>query len=364
MRKIILFGGSFDPIHNGHIDMARRAKEAINADEVIFILAKNPRWKSPTSDVQARLDMLRLAVQKVNGFSISLYEVDSDAAINYTIDTVKHFRDVYPNAELYDLIGFDEVALFPQWKDAEELTKIVHLLDYGRTNFPLDKEIVTQYQMTLVEGPVNDAASNQIRELKQAKTPVEVLDYIAQNGLYYMKTIRRYINGRRLEHSLSVARLAYSIAEHNGLDASRAYIAGILHDIGKEESHAEKMELLKAYYSNPEELPTFSYHQFAGALIAEKEFGISDPEIIDAIRYHATGKADMKPLGMIIYAADKIEPTRGFDSKALIESCLADYKQGFLNVLQANRDFLIGKKKDIYNPLTQACMSMYLGEHQ
>ncbi len=361
MRKIILFGGSFDPIHLGHLDMAKVAKNAVNADEVIFILAKHPRWKSPGVDVNARLDMLRLAVQKVNGFSISLYEVDSDAEINYTIDTVLHFREVYPTAELFYLIGFDEVALFPKWKEPEKLSQTVHLLAYGRPGYPLDKTIVDQYHMTLVEGDMCDAASHDIRSLKQAKAPFEVLDYITRHGLYFMKTIKNYIDGRRLEHSVSVAKLAYAIAESNGIDPGKAFIAGLLHDIGKEENHADKVELLKKYYSDPEKLPSFSFHQFVGAIIAEKEFGVVDPDILDAIRYHATGKASMCPLGMIIYAADKIEPTRGFDSKDLIESCLNDYQQGFKDVLQANKDFLLGKKKDIQNPLTQACMAMYLG---
>lgn len=364
MRKIILFGGSFDPIHQGHIEMAKNAKASVNADEVIFILAKNPRWKSPGVDVNARLDMLRLAVQKVNGFSISLYEVDSDAPVNYSIDTAVHFREAYPTAELYYLIGFDEVALFPKWKDAERLSQTVHLLAYGRPGYPLDPAIVAEYHMTLVEGEVHDAASHDIRALKQAKTPFEVLDYITRHDLYFMKTIRTYIDGRRLEHSISVAKLAYAIAESNGLEPDRAFIAGLLHDIGKEEDHDDKMELLKSYYKDPDQLPAFSFHQFVGAIIAEKDFGINDPEILDAIRYHATGKANMSPLGMIIYAADKIEPTRGFDSKDLIQSCMNDYKQGFKDVLQANKDFLLGKKKDIQNPLTHECMEQYLGGKQ
>jgi len=366
MRKVILFGGTFDPIHFGHIEMARRAKEQVGADEVVFILAKRPRWKSPAVDVRLRLDMLRLGIQNINGFSISLFEVDSESEINYTIDTIRHFCESYKTAELYYLIGFDQVAKFPDWKDGDQIASLAHVIAYGRADYPLDQKIVENYKMTLVNGPLLDVSSTAIRELRSLDTPYPVISYIVDQDLYFMKKLHTFINNRRLEHSVSVAKLAYSIAENNGLSPQKAFIAGLLHDIGKEHIHDAAMlaKIKEIYFDENEDLPKFAYHQFSGSLIAASEFAVKDPEIIEAIRYHATGKANMSPLGMVIYSADKIEPTRGFDSTELIKACIENYEQGFIEVLQANRAFLLGKKSSINNPLTNACMKMYTGEVQ
>ncbi|MCX5775789.1 MAG: nicotinate (nicotinamide) nucleotide adenylyltransferase, partial [Firmicutes bacterium] len=286
MRKVILFGGSFDPIHFGHIEMARRAKEQVGADEVVFILAKKPRWKSPSADVRLRLDMLRLGIQNINGFSISLFEVDSESPINYTIDTIKHFTESYKTAELYYLIGFDQVAKFPEWKNPDEIASLAHVIAYGRTDYPLDQAIVDTYKMTLVTGPMLDVSSTAIRELRSLNTPYSVISYIVDQDLYFMKKLHSFINNRRLDHSVSVAKLAYSIAENNGLEPQKAFLAGLLHDIGKDNLHGEDMkskirEICSIKY---EDLPKFAYHQFSGSLIAACEFGVTDPEVIDAIR--------------------------------------------------------------------------------
>lgn len=341
--------------------MAKRAKEQIGADEVVFILAKKPRWKSPSAEVNSRLDMLRLAIQSVNGYSISLFEVESDSEINYSIDTVRHFIDNYRNnVELYYLIGFDQVARFPEWKDCQELASICHIIAYSREGSPIDASISGRFHITVINGPIFNVSSTAIRNLHSADAPFSVLNYIVDHGLYLMDKIHTYINGQRLAHSISVAKLAYQIAENNGLDKSKAFVAGLLHDIGKE--NADNDSAFPDFIMKVSNLPKFSYHQFLGAQIAMKDFEIADTEIIDAIQYHATGKANMSPLGMIIYAADKIEPTRGFDSRELVNACLADYRKGFVAVLSANRDFLLSQKMDIDNPLTKECMKMYIGE--
>ena len=96
--------------------------------------------------------------------------------------------------------------------------------------------------------------------------------------------------------------------------------------------------------------------------MAEKEFGIKDEEILGAIRFHATGKPHMSPLGKIIYCADKIDPLRGFNSRPLIKKCYQNYYLGFVVVLSANREYLLANGKDINNPLTDACMQLYLGK--
>jgi nicotinate-nucleotide adenylyltransferase len=84
--------------------------------------------------------------------------------------------------------------------------------------------------------------------------------------------------------------------------------------------------------------------------------------ILDRFAFHATGKPHMSPLGKIIYCADKIDPLRGFNSRPLIKKCYQNYYLGFVVVLSANREYILANGKDIYNPLTDACMQLYLGK--
>ena len=108
-------------------------------------------------------------------------------------------------------------------------------------------------------------------------------------------------------------------------------------------------------------MPSFSFHQFVGAYLAENEFDIHDENILRAIKFHATGNANMDLLGKIVYAADKIEPTRPFDSSDLIDAMKQDAETGFITVLKANKEFLENHRGDINNPLTSKCFKFYLG---
>ena len=90
--KTIIFGGSFDPIHNGHIILAKTALKAINADKVVFLIAKNPRWKSKRTDDTHRFNMLSLAIKDYPNFEISRLELDSNEEVNYTFDTISRYK--------------------------------------------------------------------------------------------------------------------------------------------------------------------------------------------------------------------------------------------------------------------------------
>ena len=106
MANYILFGGTFDPIHNGHIRMATYASMKLNAD-VVFVPARSPRWKNPTSSSKERLKMLKAALKYCpSGTSILDYELKSKDDINYSIDTVRYFKNMHPNDKIYFLIGF------------------------------------------------------------------------------------------------------------------------------------------------------------------------------------------------------------------------------------------------------------------
>ena len=109
-------------------------------------------------------------------------------------------------------------------------------------------------------------------------------------------------------------------------------------------------------------MPRFSYHQFIGEYILKNDFHIEDEDILNAVKFHCTGRANMSKLSMVVYAADKIEPTRSFDSRFLINSCMKNWYQGFLDTLTDNKKYLLAHAKDIENRLTDACFKMYLGD--
>ena len=134
MKKIILFGGTFDPIHQGHLSIALAAKEQLQADNVIFILSKSPRWKRPTVSTNDRLNMLKLAIENIEGFTYSTFEIDNNSDFDYSIDTARHFvnssKKKGEDVKYYWLIGSDQVAQLDRWaqiklKNKERLAEYV-----------------------------------------------------------------------------------------------------------------------------------------------------------------------------------------------------------------------------------------------
>lgn len=358
MKNIILFGGSFDPIHNGHLNMARIAKAKLQADKVIFIPNGVSVWKEKGTSPEDKYEMVKLAIKKEKGFEISKFELDRQA--NYTISTIKHFKKVYPKDTLFFLIGADQVNQFHNWKEVDEIASLVQVVYFKRTGVKLENQNIEKYKMKAVEGAEVDVSSTEVRTLKRPDTPYEVLEYIQKKNLYYVKEVEKHIDGNRLEHSKSVALLAYKIALNNKIERPyRAYIAGLLHDIGKN-IDLDVKKYIEEHYGQYLPLDEKLYHQFYSAKLAKEVFHIEDQDIIQAIEFHATGSNDMNPIAKIVYASDKIDPKRGYNSSKMIKAMKSDYKEGFIYVLSENRKHLLSKGKDINNKLTAACMKQYL----
>ena len=171
-----------------------------------------------------------------------------------------------------------------------------------------------------------------------------------------MDLLKRTLSPHRLNHSKSVAKLAYQIAKKNKLNNPlRAYIAGLFHDLGKDIDKDVEKEIMKKHFPEFLDFPKFAAHQFTGSILVQEMFGVDDEEVIEAIRFHSTGNENMSNLAKIIYASDKIEPTRGFDSSDLILAMMDGVESGFKTVLQANKDFLLSQHKTINNSFIPCC---------
>jgi len=368
MEKLVLFGGTFDPVHNGHLRIARFASLKLNAD-VVFVPARAPRWKTPHASIEDRANMLRMALKKEGTGSvyISDYEIKNNDSINYTIDTIRYFISKYKNREICLLIGADQVSSFNNWKDADKIASLATIIYVDRPGIEINSENIKKYNMkSLYYEGSGTVSSEAIRNLTNLDTPKEVLDYIVENELYYIKKIKEYYLPKRYDHIISVANLSYKIARANHIhEYEKAYIAGLLHDIAKSMPLKDQKEIMIKYYKEYlENLAPSVYHQFVSEYIAKKELHITDEIVLDAIKYHTTGKANMPPISKIVYSADKLDPLRGVNNKKLIKACINDYYNGFQMVLQENKKYLTQNKFDINNSLTESCFDLYLSNKE
>lgn len=140
MAKIGLFGGSFNPIHNGHINLAVNVKNALKLDKVIFVPSGTAPHKSSKEYVSAeeRLEMCRLALEEYNDFEISDYEIRRQRK-SYTVYTVRHFKQLYPSDELFLMVGSDMLLTFDQWYEYREILGKVTLAAISRYGSDLNE---------------------------------------------------------------------------------------------------------------------------------------------------------------------------------------------------------------------------------
>jgi len=133
LRKIGIYGGTFDPIHHGHLILAREALEAIGLDKVIFVPAAISPFKDPpVASAAVRLSMLRAAIDGETAFAVDECELERPSP-SYTIDTVENIRKRHPDSQIYCLIGEDTVPSLPKWHRFAELEKLVRFVVLDRT---------------------------------------------------------------------------------------------------------------------------------------------------------------------------------------------------------------------------------------
>ena len=194
--RIGLLGGTFDPVHIGHLIGAQAAADQIGLDQVLFVPAANPPHKStvPISEAEHRVAMLKLAVADNGRFAIYLDEIERGGS-SYTIDTIRRFRQTLaPQDELFFILGADNLAEFTTWKDWRAICRESRLISLKREGFSaVDYSIpepLQQVEILWVDMPLIGISSTDIRSRIVAGTstrywvPQAVAEYIETHSLY------------------------------------------------------------------------------------------------------------------------------------------------------------------------------------
>jgi len=197
-KQVGLYGGTFNPIHKGHVAVAHAAKAALGLDQVLLVPSAQPPHK-PGREVAAakdRLAMTRLAVMNEPGLEVSDIEHRRDGP-SYTIDTVKAFKAEHPDTELFFIIGSDSVPYLHKWKNIDELKDLVTFAVASRGERDFEADLAANVAgAKLVRIPLDnpsDISSTRVRELAASgqgldDLPEPVADFIREKGLYSVST--------------------------------------------------------------------------------------------------------------------------------------------------------------------------------
>lgn len=370
VRSVGILGGTFDPIHNGHMAMACAAMEELALDEVVLIPAGEPSFKrgSVVASAADRLEMCRIACADERAISVSSIEVDR-WGVTYSVDTVRQLlEDADGQVRFTFLVGADAARSLPAWYDASSLASMVSFAVFPREGAggadALDELLCSLSQagfnVRAVPVCVGAVSSSEVRarlscgEADCSMLSEGVARYIAERGLYsnldcptsddFMAARHRQlesrVNERRLHHIDGVAETAAHLARIYGVDERRARLAGLLHDWDKDYDddgmRARVAELGLEGQIDPfivERMPQV-LHGPTAARALSLEFPQIPDDVISAIRNHTTASIGASDLEKVLYVADAIEPSRTFRGIDELRSMVgeADLDELFFNV--------------------------------
>ena len=193
-QRIGIMGGTFDPIHNGHLVAASEVAYRFQLDQVVFVPTGQP-WQKAGRDVTAaehRYLMTMVATASNPRFTVSRVDIDREGP-TYTIDTLRDLRELFPDAELYFITGADSLASIMSWHDWEVMLEMANFVGVTRPGYELSKDMLpleSQTGIELIEIPAMAISSTDCRERAREGEPVwylvpdGVVQYIAKNNLY------------------------------------------------------------------------------------------------------------------------------------------------------------------------------------
>lgn len=178
-HKVAIFGGSFDPIHLGHLAIAKAATEEFGFDELHFVLAKEqPLKQNSLFTAEERFEMLQLALAELQlagtKFIASRIELEREG-LSYSYETVHEFQLAYPESQLFWLLGEDALAQIEDWKNSQKIIDAVSFIVYPRNEDGLD-DLLSKYKAHKVsEAPIFDISSTQLRQILQKQEEIDDL---------------------------------------------------------------------------------------------------------------------------------------------------------------------------------------------
>ncbi len=386
MRKIGILGGTFNPIHTGHLLLADYAMGMMDFDEIWFIPTGSSYQKGNVSCLSGkqRCEMVQLAIEDYLRFRCLDLEIHRPGR-TYTYETMSFLKGEFPDVHFSFLIGADCLSSFPTWKNPQRILECCDLVVSTRGEYPTEElkdnciKLAEEYHGNVIPMPFLPIpiSSSMIREKLlnkedvRAYLPPKVYQYIMENNLYskefsidqIKEDLQSILKPSRYAHTLGVADVAVTLAQHYHESEDKALLAGLLHDIAKEYKSIESLVYCARNglpVSEIEHRNPYLLHSKIGAQIAKVEYQIKDSDILSAIACHTTGRENMSLLEKIVFVADYIEPNRNDAPRLdfLRELAYEDLDQTIIYILEDTLSYLKENGAEI-DSITKRTLAYY-----
>lgn len=371
-KKLVFFGGTFDPPHLEHVNMVKSVAKELSPHKIIIMPTFIPPHKKvflPASPEQ-RLTLCKEAFKGIEGVEISDWEI-SQKGKSYSYLTMQKLKIDYPDYQILFLMGTDMLSSFDRWKNPLEILKVATPLLCVRSGEGISRESSAKefkrkfgvdIQTLVYEGKKLSSTDVKIEKmaLKDAKNMVGngVNQLIDQFSIYNYGKISAFVSehltDKRMEHTKGVIRLALKYAKKFNVSLEKTAVAALLHDVAKYLKIEDYPD-----FKAPPNVPYQVMHQYLGAYVAENVLGIKDKVILNAIKYHTSAKPKMSILAKIIFTADMLEEGRNYEGVDDIrELSFSSFDKAFVLSMQRSLDYVNERGCQVY-PLTIQAYNYY-----
>lgn len=333
--KILIYGGSFDPIHQGHKKLLAAALKTIKPDVCYVFVAYNSPYKELSqTPYSLRKKMAQAAFKPLcKNIVFDDFEFKKQRKV-YTFETVKYIKQKYPKAEIFILVGTDCALTLHAWKNAEYNFKNATFVVGLRQGFKMPK---AQYKAIILKDilPKISSTSLRLQIMLNGKTPKimppEIAEIINKNSLYGLDIhtwLKEHLKAPRFNHTLAVAGEAAALAQKYNVNPAAAALAGLLHDSGKSLTKEQMVSYAKKYKLQVEDFEQLCQnapsllHANISAHLAKTLFKVEDEDILQAIARHTLGASEMTVLDKILMIADMCAKGRRPNDIKLIKAAL------------------------------------------
>ena len=388
MARIGIYGGTFNPVHNGHIYLARAAMEQLSLSEVWWIISGNPPHKEDGILSRFhRYEMCQRSLSGMDGMVVKDFELYRSGQC-YTFELMEMIHKKYPDNDYFFIMGEDSLEQFSDWVHPERIANKAALAVAVRSedkekNISLENaamRVEKEYKTGVFLLKTKDIpiSSSNLRLLCakgksiKAFVPEAASAYIKSHGLYANKTdtgaelikiaqkLKLCLKPGRYRHTIGVMETAANLAMRYLLPVDKLRMAGLLHDCAKCYDNKELLLRCKKYglpVTKAEKRSPHLLHAKVGAYLARHEYKCKDPDVLRAISVHTTGAPDMDMVSQILFVADYIEPNRNRASRLeeIRQMAYRDIDLCTVMILEDTISFL----KEKGNPMDEATVDTW-----